>query len=109
MSEEIQQINYTGTDLTSQDAIDFLKDMGSPSDLPCPICGHPDWGLSLTPGNGYFSALPTMTHGSTSPTPYFHGVYTTECMKCGYMRLHNLSRLAKWKKAGGSTGQEGQP
>lgn len=105
MSEHDRKIKYFGTELSTQDALDFLIDMGSPSDLPCPICSHPDWGLSLSPGEGIFSSVPTIEPGSTEPTRYFHGVYLTECLKCGYIRLHSLARLAEWKKTKSAIGK----
>lgn len=95
---EKRTIVYDGVELSSSDAIDFFNEIGTDPDAPCPVCRHPDWGISMSPGEGLFPAFPTITQDSNLPSRFIVGVYTSECLRCGYIRAHSLSRLAAWKK-----------
>lgn len=93
-----RNVVYDEVELSSTDAIEFLNEMGADPDELCPVCKHPDWGVSMSPGEGYFAALPTITQASAVPSRYIIGVYTCECLRCGYIRVHSLARLSTWKR-----------
>lgn len=96
---EIRYIVYDGIQLSSQDALDFLDEIGADPDALCPVCAHPNWGISMSPGEGFFAAFPTITQDTPVPSRYIVGVYTSECLRCGYIRAHNLAKLATWKRS----------
>ncbi len=96
--DEKRTIVYDGVELSSSDALDFFNEIGADPDALCPVCSHPDWGISMSPGEGLFSAFPTITQDSNLPSRFIVGIYTSECLRCGYIRAHSLSRLAIWKK-----------
>lgn len=91
-------IVYEDVELSSNDAMEFFDALGVDQDALCPVCDHPDWGVSMSPGDGYFAAFPTITQESPMPSRFMIGVYTCECLRCGYIRTHSLSRLAAWKR-----------
>lgn len=95
-----QLVEYDGVEISVEDAIEFLNAVENPVDPVCPICAHPDWGVSLSPGGGQFPSFPTRTVKDASMGGgYYIGMFVVECLKCGFMRQHNLTRLASWKKA----------
>lgn len=91
-------VNVEGVDLVAGDAIKFLDEMGM-NESPCPICASDLWVVSLGPGHGLYPAIQTTGGKPADGSAYRMPLFTTECSKCGYTRLHSLLKLARWKES----------
>lgn len=96
--ESEERVTVNGIVVSPQDGVDFLSEIGS-EHVPCPICTEDDWLLSIGPGGGAYTIVPTATGVPGKLPAHYMPVFSTECRKCGYTRFHNLIRLAKWVKA----------
>ena len=109
MTKSEKPIGFNGVNLTGEDAIAFLAEVETNPKTACPICSHHEWGLNFSPGEGQYAAIPTRATNGEITNEFFLGVYTVQCLKCGYLRLHSLVPLARWKKSKDELAGEGEP
>jgi hypothetical protein len=88
-----QELELDGIKVSAEDAIAFLESLHA-SKL-CPVCANNVWHVNLSPSPGEFMAFGT--YGG--PAPHLMAVYSTNCSRCGYVRVHSLGVLRAWKEA----------
>lgn len=94
-----QEIELSGTKLLAEDAIAFLESLNAHKQ--CPVCDNNVWHVTLSPGGGRYLALQTVGGREVGPAPVM-GIFTTNCSKCGYVRVHGLGVLKAWKMSQGA-------
>ena len=95
--------NLPGDDvakLTTDDAIEFFKKRAS---NPCPACGHSDWNVFVNHAPNHPEVGIGLLNVNVSGAGIHmqgHPVILVTCMKCGFLRLHNLRFVAAWRAEG---------
>lgn len=86
-----QQLDLDGVSVSAEDAIEFLESLNA--NKRCPVCENNVWHVNLSPVAGEFMAF--STYGGE--VPHLMSIYSTNCSRCGYVRIHSLGVLRTWK------------
>ncbi len=81
------------TSVSETDAEQFLKEIGI---MPCQVCGHDQWDITIgPPGADEYLSIWTTKDQSMLGSNHLP-VYTTACVRCGFLRTFLLHPLTEW-------------